>query len=403
MTLNPTEEFVYQLCRHSFLSLWSYANPQGRTAGRELCDILVVCEPDVVIVSVKEVRMQAANGEFGAKYQRWTRRAIDESVAQIYGAERWINSGRQLHVVRADGRRGLAFPRPESRRIHRVAVALGAPAHFPLTFGDFGKGFVHVLDQRSFEIVLRELDTVTDFVRYLSAKEELYSSKDVRAEREETLLAAYLHDNRAFRHDFDLLLLEDDLWQQFSVKPEVQARNREDEVSYLWDKLIEVIADDVLQGNVEMLTELREGELALRTMARETRFGRRMLGDALNEFLHLAAEEKIEARMLRSHANVGYVFLALPPSVDSTYRSEQLTLRCLVARKDLKTDIVIGLGTEQPGKSRAFSWSLVYVQKPAWSEEDDATAEGIRRDFGYFAAPNNAHRHFDEYPPQTGG
>jgi hypothetical protein len=48
------EEFVYFLSRQSFLSLWSDANPQGEN-GSELCDVLVVCEPDIIIFSVKEV------------------------------------------------------------------------------------------------------------------------------------------------------------------------------------------------------------------------------------------------------------------------------------------------------------------------------------------------------------
>ena len=50
--LNSTEQFVYRTCRKSFLSLWSYANPRGKP-GKELCDILIVCEPDLVIFSVK--------------------------------------------------------------------------------------------------------------------------------------------------------------------------------------------------------------------------------------------------------------------------------------------------------------------------------------------------------------
>src|SRR6266511_1038255 len=135
MALNRTKQFVYNVCLDSFLSLWSYANPQGRTAGRELCDILVVCEPDIIIVSVKGVHVNAAEDDLGAKFQRWTRRAIDESVAQIYGAGRWINSSRQQHFICADGQRGLAFPSATVRRIHRVAVALSGDNHFPLTFG----------------------------------------------------------------------------------------------------------------------------------------------------------------------------------------------------------------------------------------------------------------------------
>jgi hypothetical protein len=48
-------------------------------------------------------------------------------------------------------------------------VALGGRREGPVSQGDFGKGFVHVFDERSLDIVLSELDTVTDFVQYLLA------------------------------------------------------------------------------------------------------------------------------------------------------------------------------------------------------------------------------------------
>jgi hypothetical protein len=45
--VNDSEQFVYDICSKSFLSLWSYINPQGKTPGKELCDVLVVCNPHV--------------------------------------------------------------------------------------------------------------------------------------------------------------------------------------------------------------------------------------------------------------------------------------------------------------------------------------------------------------------
>jgi hypothetical protein len=54
--MNKAELLVYRLCRKSFLSLWSYMNPRRKPSGKELCDVIVVCEPDVLIVSVKHTR-----------------------------------------------------------------------------------------------------------------------------------------------------------------------------------------------------------------------------------------------------------------------------------------------------------------------------------------------------------
>jgi len=58
--MNRAEQFVFQVCKRSFLSLWSYANPLGKNF-KELCDILVVCEPDIIIISVKEVRVKKSD------------------------------------------------------------------------------------------------------------------------------------------------------------------------------------------------------------------------------------------------------------------------------------------------------------------------------------------------------
>jgi hypothetical protein len=55
--INKAEEFVFHICRETFLSLWSYANPLGKN-GKELCDILIVCDPDIVIFSVKEIEFK---------------------------------------------------------------------------------------------------------------------------------------------------------------------------------------------------------------------------------------------------------------------------------------------------------------------------------------------------------
>jgi hypothetical protein len=166
-TVNSTEEFVLRLCQQSFLSLWSYANPRGNKDGKELCDILVVCEPDILIFSVKASEL-TEHDDLSTTWSRWRKRAIEASVRQIYGAERRIKTARE--VIRKDGTAGLLFPEVSVRRVHRVAVALGSKGKGPISFGDFGKGFVHVFDETSLVLIMNELDTVSDFVSYLMDK-----------------------------------------------------------------------------------------------------------------------------------------------------------------------------------------------------------------------------------------
>ena len=54
--MTPSEQLVFDLCKRSALSLWSYPNPR-RVDGRELCDVLVVFGGSAVIFSVKEIAL----------------------------------------------------------------------------------------------------------------------------------------------------------------------------------------------------------------------------------------------------------------------------------------------------------------------------------------------------------
>src|SRR6185437_2914186 len=56
-----TERHLSKLADKSFLNLWSYANvfndkrPAPKAQGQELCDVLVVCDPYVLVFSDKHV------------------------------------------------------------------------------------------------------------------------------------------------------------------------------------------------------------------------------------------------------------------------------------------------------------------------------------------------------------
>jgi len=408
--LNETERLVYHLCRKSFLSLWSYANPQGKTPGKELCDVLVVCEPDIIILSVKDVAF-IEKGDEKINQTRWFKRAIEESVKQIYGAERWINS--TTHAIRNDGKQGLPFPKPAVRRVHRVAVALGGKGKVWKSFGDFGKGFVHVFDERSLEIVMNELDTITDFIKYLSDKEALYRSGTqtiFNGGGEEDLLTLYLHNNRQFPTDEELgqpdtIILDDDLWATFSRKPEYLRKKDADRESYSWDSLLEVYCHDVLNEHLEVGSSASDLEKVARTMARESRFNRRLLGSSLNEFMRrsdprMPEEQRVGPRMVSCPSGVVYVFLTRPHGYERELRARELWLRCYVARgtNPNKYDTVIGIATEEPVRGKGYTLDTVFYWRKDWTEEDQRKCAQIQKELGYFRNPNETQVHVDEYP-----
>jgi hypothetical protein len=123
---NRAEEFVFNISKNTFLSLWSYANPLGKN-DRELCDILVFCDPNIIIFSVKEIKITESN-RTTTNWERWNRRAVEESAQQIYGAERWMKSAPS--VIRSDKERGLPLPEEKDQKIFRITVALGGEKKF---------------------------------------------------------------------------------------------------------------------------------------------------------------------------------------------------------------------------------------------------------------------------------
>jgi hypothetical protein len=327
---------------------------------------------------------------------------IEGACKQIYGAERWIRSTQ--NVIRKDGELGLPFPRGSQQRIHRIVVALGSKGKVPIKFGDFGKGFVHVFDEVSFNIIMDELDTISDFVTYLINKENLYKTgiETVLQGAEEDLLALYLHNGRKFPTEYDQLILDDTLWAGLIKKKEYKAKKIVDKDSYIWDRLIEILSEDILHGHLEFGSSLTETEIAIRTLAQENRFSRRVLGKSYKEFTELSSLKKIRSRMKHSLSNVVYVFLAVPREERRQFRVQELGLRCFVARglnKDCKT--VVGIATERYEPNKGFSLDLIYLHKELWITEDQNHLEEIQKELGYFKSPLQKSVHEDEYPIET--
>lgn len=378
--------------------------PQGKERGKELCDVLVLCDPDIVIFSIKDIGLKET-GDHAVDWERWRKRAIDASCKQIYGAQRWISSA--TNVITKNGEKGLAFPEPSRRRIHRVAVALGSQGKVPLTFGDFGKGFVHVFDEWSLDVVMNELDTISDFVKYLAGKEALYARGAMTlfsSGGEEDLLAFYLHQGREFPEEPDFLVLEGDLWGSLTKKPEWGLRKEADKASYMWDRIIETLYEDYRRQNLisdhpYSATSLTEVELVLRVMAREDRFNRRLLGGRFMEFLEMSRSQGVRARMISSLSGVRYVFLAHPHGEDRQYRMAELAARCFVARGlDPNGRTVIGIATERPEPGKGYSLDTLCFDKLEWTDEDQQQLEYLQREFGYFTKPRQSRLREEEYP-----
>ena len=276
----------------------------------------------------------------------------------------------------------------------------------PLYSGDFGSGFVHAMDERAFDLVLGELDRAADFFTYLRAEEAFTERTRVVFEgQEEDLLALYLTGNRQFDvpDSTTLLVVGDDLWSGFVGSEAYRARREADQVSRLWDALIETHVRGLRDGTAWGLDGLSPtptlygAEPALRILAMEGRFARRVLSEQILD-LTGPSRGKVRARMVPSPEQaVTYVFLQAHEDEEERDQMIELVARSWVARdqyRERPTVIGLVLGELRPGEPVHLSM----LHLPEWTDEHAAQAAYARNELGFFAAPVWRRVDRDEYP-----
>lgn len=431
-----TERSLAALCDTTFLKLWSYPNiytPEGRKndrgAGKELADLLVVFGDALIVFSDKDIAFPT-HPDTQVSWLRWKRRAIDASISQLHGAEKWLRE--RPGELYLDAECSDPFPLCEAVRsaseIHLIAVARNSAAamraHFegsaggllfaqpnmdellakPFTYSDAcpGKTFVHVLDEERLQLLLSELDTAPDFLAYLRFKVKLIRAGALSLiEGEEDLLAWYLEagggvlpEESVLQQelgrigDEHTLLITAGLWAEYSTSEARRLRREADAVSYLWDTLIEWFSRHVLDGLVPDWTEpyVAPHEAALRTMARETRLSRRALSANFADKITSTPRDRRSSRIAFSPADstVAFVLVIFPRSLGEpyeTYRQERLALMqcyafvCKYKYPLVRRVTVIGM---EPQVSLGRSEDVLATEFPeSLSEEEKAQAHEI--------------------------
>lgn len=413
--LTESEAILASLCERSFFALWTYPNLFKKPA-KELVDLMVVFQNDVLLFSDKSCAYPES-GDPTLDWKRWYSRAVAKSAHQVHQAERWIRSqpARIFLDAKATEKLPLDLPPTGDLKIHRICVATGAAAHCrqatgqpmlgmdftisgdvsPLRIGTVpeAEGFLHVFDADALALVMRELDTISDFVAYLDAKVALVATGLFKgAPTEADVLAYYLHHGRTFPHEGKEFVLQPNLWQQVEVQVPFREGRALNEQHRLWDRLIDHVTRHYLAGELQFGNEttMSDHERLVRVMAGENRFYRRILSQAIEERAQRAQGGWIGSILPSGHSNILYVLLMGPGAAQAQYdeyrsrRSQELILRCHAAKAARPgANIIIGIGLDAPGE-QGSSEDLVYLDASDWTEEDRRRAEAIRNDLGYF-------------------
>ncbi|MDD3940728.1 MAG: hypothetical protein PHQ01_04125 [Candidatus Pacebacteria bacterium] len=436
--ITESEKYLNKMCTKAFLSLWTYPRvfkDQGKSNegdGKEICDTLVVFKNHVIIFSDKNCKFPNS-GDTTKDWKRWFKRAVMKSAKQLWGAERWINNFPDKIFLDGKCNRKIPFSlKGLDIKFHLIVVAHGASEEcgklgktgslifnsgivgkdnhntpFVLGILDKDKTFVHFLDDSSLDIILNELDTAPDFIKYLEEKEKfLTSGKTISYTGEEELLAFYLqHKNNLENESKDflnpnMLFFDEGSWEIFNKNPRKILHRTKNQISYLWDGIIEHFSD--YTGD-----NFQETEKIMRFLASEPRFHRRILSKQFNDvFFSDARKNNPRYIVLEKNNNeLGYVFLPFSNEFSYSYeeyrkiRIGMLQDYCKVAKLRFPTlKNIIGISMEPliPHKENT-SFDAVYCNVDGWTEKDEEEAEEIKKIFSLSGDKIN-HEYEKEYP-----
>ncbi len=424
----PSERTLTRLAKKAFLSLWSYSNVftdegrrNGKGDGKELCDLLVVFGNNLLLFSDKHCEYQS-NTCVATAWPRWYKRAIAKSAKQLAGAENFLRScpNRVFIDKHCQTLLPVALPDPAAAKYFLIAVTRGAHLAAREYFGGESSGslilntsisgdehhdnpfhvgfplpnrrFVHVLDELTIGLLLDELDTVPDFVAYLQCKEEFLQQPGIviSVPGEEDLLARYLATMRNGTHAFpkvpdgmNFVVLPEGEWETYLNSPQRKAKKQADEVSYLWDSLIEHQSKFIRSGDAITVPWQPPDALAhehvIRALAEQPRLVRRELAADLLYALRRSEPGQMFARikMTGRPPSQAFVFLTIPRNKGEDYntiyrarRMHALAVYCHTIKEGMLTlKEAIGIASE-PLSEDAASQDFMHVDLTEVSDDD---------------------------------
>ncbi len=266
------------------------------------------------------------------------------------------------------------------------------------------KGFIHIFDDIALNVVLKELDTITDLADYLTKKEKfIETGKLLIAAGEEELLAFFLgsadgKNKPDFRiNDNDVAIIDEGFYSNLISLPQYINGKSLNRISYAWDRLIEHFAKHAFDSSFDYTSgeNFDEVIIGLREMASENRVARRVLAKALIEKISSFEDGKRAVRVALSPTNnkMAYVFFILPYISQINYkeyreyRKQLLAAYCHAARILMSDqEIIVGIATDPPGGGG--SEDLLYLDTRCWTDNDFKEADKIRHEFGLLLNEN---------------
>lgn len=378
--MTKSEEWAYNLCRNSFFSLFSFVNPIGKK-GKELCDVIIICGKDIVLISVKEININLTDN-YDVDYNRWNTRAIEDSVKQLNGAERFLKSVSSFKLKGSEEESEL----PIEKNFFKIALAIGGRGKFPIPESIQNNGYVNIMDEVSFHSITLELDTITDFISYLREKQTKLLNVYFTGNGEEDLLAYYLFNEFNFP-DKTYLVFDEGLYKSLKKDKFYIKEKKERQESYIWDFIINHSSQNHFTQNGHNTKSLYGLMKAYEIMAQETRFERVKLVNNLNEVIKTNVRARIYFSPTFNH--VIYVFVSGKFN-NQKERLKELEIRCMVAAFLMnKSAAVIGIAWEIQKDTEVYDVAY-HNYNNIWNDKLDKSSLIAINELEYFK------KHYDQ-------
>ena len=435
--VSETEMLLFELCDRAFLKLWTYPNPY-KSDGHEMCDLITVFENHVFIFFDRYNKaLENFEGEnITVPWNRWKKAAITKQLKTVSGAERYLrNPDNELFL---DAKGTMPFPisiKRENLIVHKVIIAHGAsqacrdfspenvrgslsvsymsdvedvldrPFHVALD----NKDIVHVFDSDNLDIILSEFDTIADLLLYFKAKEEaITNTRLFWYAGEEDLISLYFRsfDEKTNEHhilprdnDHDALMIEEGLWSAFVNSDAYRRRKEADQISYHFDSLIQSTSENALAGLTGGDPDIFNRPSAIKEMAKEPRYHRRALSEAMFEALDNFPNEPNEFfRNVGLYPSVEegkfYVFLIVNfPGKEfeegRNVKIEMLKIACGAAKLNFPhVKKVVGLAIEAPHLNEKTAEDYILMEEGELHVEEIKYIQEMNEDLGFFRSKN---------------
>jgi len=410
--VTQSEQKLIEFADNAFFGLWSYPNVYSdegyskNNTGKEVCDLLVIFDKDIIIFSDKAIVFNE-NKDTAIAWSRWFRKSVIESCSQLFGAEKFIKEHPERLFVDKECAIKLPIKIDNSFNFHLVAVTnnisdsavkyfdkieKGSSATLiniyplnaqgclenPFCVGDLypEKTFVHILDETALKLLLTELNTANDFIGYLTEKERVIRKKAlfISAGEEETLATYIMGDNKIVSDELikkgQPVTIPEGEWENYKNNFRFQYRISIKKESIFWDNLIHNFSKSILSANVGFFGEVEFSmhELGAREIAKESRNSRYYLSKTFQEKFKTTQSHLRTSRMIESIDEKGkfYLFLFHPNNNKlsyNEYRTERIsyisayTKVAFVKYRQIKK--LIAIATE-PQNSTGRSEDLIY-------------------------------------------